>query len=112
MRTFVKALLILGFGIAQMPAAPPQALAADAALTPGGKSVRVIHHRSRVVRDYDGTPIVLRVAPAHLQRGDGSVLEIAIPAPRAVPRTYLNGEPVLPTTAVLRKYGVIAVAVD
>ena len=102
MRTSMKALVVLGFGAALMlPAAPP-ALPANLDLTQPKKVVRVVKrvkviHRVRTVRDYDGTP-------PWLQRDASRLLYETVPAPRAVPRTYLNGQPVMPTTAVLRWY--------
>ena len=110
MRIFLQALVVLGLGATHMLAATPAVLAADVALTPPNKAtVRVIKrvkaiHRVRIVRDYDGTPIVLRVAPPWLQRDAAPLLYETVPAPRAVPRYYLNGQPVRPTTAVLRRY--------
>jgi hypothetical protein len=67
------------------------------------------HKRVRVVRDYDGTPIMLRRARPMLVRGyDGTArvlheghLDEAIPVPRAVPTRYLNGQPVRPTDRLL-----------
>jgi hypothetical protein len=104
MRTYVKALAGLAFGATLALATPPQALAADADVSVRVKRVKVVY-RTRAVRDYDGTPIVFRIAPPHLQRdyGIGPTYE-AIAVPRATPRTYLNGEPVLPTTRVLGDY--------
>ena len=110
MQTFMKALIVFGFGSAQILAVAPAVRAADADLTPPRKaSVRVIKrlkviHRVRTVRDYDGTPIVIRVAPPWLQRDASHLLYETVPAPRATPRYYLNGQPVMPTTAVLRRY--------
>jgi hypothetical protein len=110
MQTFMKALLGFGLGSAQMLAVAPAVRAADVDLTPVKKaSVRVIKrvkvvHRVRTVRDYDGTPVVIRVAPPRLQRDALRLLYETIPAPRATPRYYLNGQPVMPTTAVLRRY--------
>ena len=109
MRTSIKALVVLGFGSALMLPAAPLALAANLDLTEPKKVVRVVKrvkviHRVRTVRDYDGTPIVIRVAPPWLQRDASRLLYETVPAPRAVPRTYLNGQPVMPTTAVLRWY--------
>jgi hypothetical protein len=104
MRTCLKALLIAGFCAAQIHAAPPAALAADLAVTP----VKKVHKRGRVVRDYDGTPIVLRrVRPMVARTYDGTLvlahhhLYEAVPVPRAIPRRYLNGQPVRPTDRLL-----------
>jgi hypothetical protein len=61
------------------------ASAADLAVRPAVRAA-VHHHRLSVVRDYDGTPVVMR------RRADGAI--DAVFAPRATPRYYLNGEPV------------------
>jgi len=45
------------------------------------------HHAIRAVRDYDGLPIVLRPYRSSYE---------AIPARRAQPYFYLNGEPAFP----------------
>jgi hypothetical protein len=102
MRTFVKALVVVGLGAALMPAAAPEVLAADVALTPA-KRVKIVH-RARVVRDYDGTPIVIRLAPPRLQLDAAGQLYETVPLTRETPGTYLNGQPVLPTAAALRRY--------
>ncbi len=110
MRAFNRTVAVVALAAAQTLAAAPAVLAADVALTaPRKATVRVIKrvkviHRVRTVRDYDGTPIVIRVAPPWLQRDASRLLYETIPAPRATPRTYLNGQPVNPTTAVLRWY--------
>ena len=109
MRTFIKAFVALSFGAALMlPAAPP-AVAADAELTAPRKVVRVVKRARlvRTVRDYDGTPVVVRVAPPWLQRDASRPMLEHVPVTRATPRTYFNGQPVLPTTAVLRRYRVV-----
>ncbi|HYI31572.1 MAG TPA: hypothetical protein VD863_27370 [Bradyrhizobium sp.] len=103
MRTSIKALVVLGFGAALMLPAAPAVQAADLEVTSPRKAMRAVK-RVRLVRDYDGTPVVVRVAPPWLQRDGGQVLLEHTPAPRAVPRHYLNGQPVLPTNAVLRHY--------
>ncbi len=109
MRTFIKAFVVLGFGaVLMLPAAPP-AVAADVELTVPRKVVRVVKRVRlvRTVRDYDGTPIVVRVAPPWLQRDVSRPLLEHVPVPRAVPRYYFNGQPVLPTAAVLRRYRIV-----
>ena len=62
------------------------AVAADHSVSPGKRAaVHVFHHeRLRVVRDYDGTPVMFRN-------------NVAIPVPSAQPTRYLNGELVRPT---------------
>ena len=90
--------------------APPVALAADAEIAPPEKAiVRVVHrkrivYRTRVVRDYDGTPVAFRLAPRHLQRDGAPPLYMSVPAPRATPSYYLNGQPVQPTTTIRWQY--------
>ena len=115
MRRHLKAIIFLAFGPVLMPTSAPEATAADLAVTRGKQaSVRVIHrHRTRVVRDYDGTAIVLRPArPMVMRDFDGTIravrpLSNAYPV-IASPGTYLNGEPVLPITrprlSLLRRY--------
>jgi hypothetical protein len=104
MPTCLKALLVLGFLASSIIAAPPDAAAADLALTPAKKSHP---KRLRVVRDYDGTPIMLRRAHPIVVRGyNGAALAHhhlyeAIPVPRAIPARYLNGQPVRPTDRIL-----------
>jgi hypothetical protein len=69
--------------------------------------VRHVRHRlrvafvSRAVRDYDGTPVVFRPYRPMITIGpDGERIVVtsfeAVPVPRASPRYYSNGEPVLP----------------
>jgi hypothetical protein len=109
MRTSLKAVLLLGLGAIQTLAAAPEIRAADLAVTAPKRAV--VHHRLRVVRDYDGTPIVLRRAPPMVVRGpDGvrivrSPYLVAHPLQRATPTRYLNGEPVWPTNRVIRRWG-------
>jgi hypothetical protein len=104
MRPGLKALLALSSFVSSIVITPPDAIAADLAVTPAKKAVK----RSRVVRDYDGTPIILRRARAVMIRGyDGAALALhhhlyeAIPVQRAIPARYLNGQPVRPTTRLL-----------
>ena len=66
----------------------------------GEKAVRVIQRRSPLVRDYDGTPIMIRARTAVMSDYDGTLRVTrryeAIPVLGAQPRYYLNGQPVLP----------------
>jgi hypothetical protein len=102
MRTCLKALLLFGFGTIQMLDAGPGVLAADLAVQHVRKTpVRVVHRMSPIVRDLDGTPIMLRPArPVVFRSYNGDVLVKplyeAIPVRRGDPSYYLNGEPVLP----------------
>jgi hypothetical protein len=107
MRTCVKLLCLLGFGT-QLLTAPTLVLAADLAVTPTKKASRVIQRqRLRVVRDYDGTPIVLRRArPVAVRTYDGAIafnhhLYEAIALIHPTPGRYLNGQPVQPTNRIL-----------
>jgi hypothetical protein len=102
MRKCLSTLSVFGFVAALMLAAPASGIAADLAVTPAKK--RVHHTRSRVVRDYDGTPIILRrIRPVVARSADGTVVALnqplyeAIAIERATPRRYLNGQPVWPT---------------
>ena len=101
MPTFLKALLLVGFGAIQVLEAAPDASAADLAVTPVDRvAVRVIHHRSAVVRDYDGTMVVRRAHRVVLRNYDGTAVVSTqydlYPVQRATPTHYLNGQPVLP----------------
>jgi hypothetical protein len=108
MRISMKAIVVAGFGAALLLPAGPAAMAADVELTAPRKVVRVVKRVRlvRTVRDYDGTPVAVRIAPPWLQREASRPLLEHVPVPRAVPRYYFNGQPVLPTTAVLRRYWV------
>lgn len=96
MHAYLRTLLLAGLVIAPALLPAPAALAAD--LTVRTKRVAVVHHRARVVADYDGTPIVLRrvrpivVAGPHgtvvVQRGEYD----AYPVLGATPRYYFNGQ--------------------
>ena len=101
MRTFLKALLLVGFGAIQVLEVAPSASAADLAVTPVKRvGVRVIHHRSAVVRDYDGTMVVRRAHRVVLRNYDGTALVSTqydlYPVQRGAATRYLNGQPVLP----------------
>lgn len=102
--TILKAAVVLGFGaMLAMTAAPvSKAVAADLSVTPASKSVRVVHHRrARLVRDYDGTAVIERRVRVVQRLPDGTLATDwrteMIPSMRATPRTYLNGQPVLPS---------------
>ena len=101
MRTSLKALLLVGFGAIHVLEVAPSASAADLAVTPVKRvGVRVIHHRSAVVRDYDGTMVVRRAHRVVLRNYDGTALVSTqydlYPVQRGAPTRYLNGQPVLP----------------
>jgi hypothetical protein len=97
-------LLLVCFGIVPMLDTVPSASAADLALQPVRKVVRGHHKRTvaRIVavRDLDGTPIIVRRAPAMMLDSYGAAVlppqYVNIPVSRPQPKYYLNGEPVLP----------------
>jgi hypothetical protein len=97
MRPCLSAVLLSGFATAAMLQTAAVASAADLTVT-RSKRVAIVHHRSRVVADYDGTPIVLRRTRPVVVRGlDGAVvvergLYEAHWVPGAIPLTYLNGQ--------------------
>ena len=103
MQTSLKALSIFGLGALLLLPAAPSVSAADLGLRPIKKRV-VIHHRSRIVRDLDGTPIIVRRARPLMMTGyDGTVVvrhlyeNISVRSAAVLPRYYLNGQPVLPS---------------
>jgi hypothetical protein len=101
MRTSLKALLLVGFGATLVIQGAPSASSADLAVTPVNRSaVRVIHHRSAIVRDYDGSLVIHRVRRVVLQNYDGTALVTTrsdlYPVDRGAGTHYLNGQPVLP----------------
>jgi hypothetical protein len=97
-KAVLKAAAVLGLGaMAAMAALVPEATAADLAV----ERTRVHHYRARVVRDYDGTAVVERRVRIVQRLPDGTLAvawrDEMIPAMRATPRNYLNGQPVLPS---------------
>jgi hypothetical protein len=108
MRIYPKILLLAGFAALQMLQAAPSVSAADLAMKSHKRvAVRAIHHkrvarhyRNPAVRDYDGTSIVVRRRPVMVRGYDGAIVISAeyeaVPARRASPSRYLNGQPVLP----------------
>jgi hypothetical protein len=99
-RSCFGTLLLAGLAAVPALATAPAVLAADLTVTPGKRAVGVVHHRTRVVADYDGTPIVLRRLRAAAVAGPpGTVLVQrgeydAYPVLGAIPRYYFNGRPV------------------
>jgi len=101
MRTSLKAILLVGFGAMQMLESAPCVWAADLAVTPARPAtVRVIHHGSAVVRDYDGALVIRRVHRVVVRNYDGTAVVTTrsdlYPVQRGAGTHYLNGEPVLP----------------
>lgn len=89
MRASLKFVLGIGLCAIQMGVTASIGYAADLRVKPAVHHVRVIHRAHvRVVRDYDGTPIVLRRShfPVGVYEADW--------AQRASPTRYLNGQPV------------------
>ena len=95
MRASLKAALLIGLIVAAVVDTAPAALAADLTVVRGK---RVVHHRVRVVADYDGTPIVLRrTRPVLVPGPDGPVavrygLYDAYAVLGATPSRYFNGQ--------------------
>jgi len=101
MRTSLKALLLAGFGAILISQGAPSVSAADLSVAPARRAaVRVIHHRSVVARDYDGTMVIRRVRPVVVQNYDGTTVVATrsdlYPVDRGTAARYLNGQPVLP----------------
>jgi hypothetical protein len=101
MRTSLKAFLLVGFGVTLVIQAAPGVSAADLAVAPAKRAAaRVIHHRSAVVRDYDGSLIIRRVHRVVVRNYDGTALVTLrsdlYPVDRGAGTHYLNGQPVLP----------------
>src|SRR5687767_3346197 len=109
MQSYLKALSLLGLGAMLMLPATPEARAADLEVTP--TKVRAVK-RARVVRDYDGTPVIVRHTRVVALLPDGTTLVQPriemVPVMGAAPRYYFNGEPVLPLrprySLVIRRY--------
>jgi hypothetical protein len=102
MQTSLKVLSIAGLGALLLLPAAPSVSAADLGVTI--KKRVIIHHRSRIVRDLDGTPIIVRRARPLMMTGyDGTVVvrhlyeNISVRSAAVLPRYYLNGQPVLPS---------------
>jgi hypothetical protein len=97
-RAYPRTLLLAGLVVSPSLLPAPAALAAD--LTVRTKRVAVVHHRARIVADYDGTPIVLRRVRAAAVTGPHGTVVVqrgeyeAHPVPGAIPRFYFNGRPV------------------
>jgi len=96
-RDALKALPIMVLAIIQVVAVTSDGLAANLSVSPHPR--RAHHARAWLVRDYDGTSILLRGARAALIRSyDGTVITRgrldAYWSQRALPPRYLNGQPV------------------
>lgn len=108
MRGFLIAAAIFAF-VAFVPSAD----AADLKVTSvqSLKRVAVKKVRHLVVRDYDGTPVLVRPGPKMLiasNTGSSHLIStyVHVPVMRAVPSRYFNGEPVQPTTHLRRRLSV------
>jgi hypothetical protein len=104
MRKYLKAILVVGLAAAPIVACGPAVEAADLGVT-----TRVIHHqRLRLVRDYDGTPVIVHRGPAVAVRNyDGTSVIVHEryhqPVAGPQPHYYFNGQPVR-SVYVLRRY--------
>jgi hypothetical protein len=100
MRTYLKVFLLLGLATIEVLTAVPSVSAADLAVTHVKRKASVHAVQHRLVRDLDGTPIILRRARTAALGNYGAPLVNslyeAIPVSRPQPSYYLNGEPVLP----------------
>jgi len=99
MRTCLKAILFVG--AIQLVQGAPSVSAADLDVTPvKRRAIHVIHHRSAVVRDYDGTMVIRRIRRVVVQNYDGTAFvgtrSDLYPVQRGAGTRYLNGQPVLP----------------
>src|SRR5262245_36022144 len=100
MRISPRVLLLVALAVAvHLTATVSQATAADLGVTQVKKKVvRTTHKRSRVVADYDGTPVVFRPSGKPVLVGGpyGAPVQIGLLqaqyVPGAVPTRYLNGE--------------------
>jgi len=102
LRIVLKALAAIGLVGTLGLTATSDGFAADLRVSTNTRRAHVIHHTpSRLVRDYDGTPILLRPRFAVLR---GTVISDgpfdAYLMMRALPPYYLNGQPV--RTAYIR----------
>lgn len=107
MRKCLSAFLVLAVGAMFVPAAP-SALAADLGVTKSKKARYHAPKRLRVVRDYDGTPVVVHrirpvkvVGPYGLVVVQGEYYHQRVVRPQ--PLYYFNGQPVM-SRLVLRNY--------
>ena len=114
----MRALVVAAVAVIAVPTATTVVRAADLTVAPVKR--HVVHHRhvrARLVRDYDGTAILIRRARPTLARPplirpdaayDVAVYDVArrldetVPVPGAMPSRYLNGQPVRPTDRPLR----------
>jgi hypothetical protein len=95
MQSSLKAFVLLGLGATLASAS--SASAADLSLHPSARQHAIHRGYVRAVRDYDGTPIVLRRVRAFIRPGYDDVPLVsyeAFWAMRASPTRYLNGQPV------------------
>ncbi len=111
MRKYLTAILLVGLGATQIVASAPAVQAADLGVTTV-KKARVIHHkRLKVVRDYDGTPVVVyRGPPVVVRNYDGTTRVVHEryhqPVTGPEPRYYFNGQPVRSAVFIRHYYPV------
>ena len=105
MRKYLKAILVAGLAATPIIAWGFAVQAADLGVT-----TRVIHHkRLGLVRDYDGTPVIVHRGPAVAVRGyDGTSVVVHEryhqPVDGPQPRYYFNGQLVRAGTYVIRRW--------
>jgi len=99
LKVTLQAMLVVGLGATQIMTFAPIVQAADLAVTTV-KKARVIHHkRQHLVRDYDGTPVIVRLGPPVAVRSFDGTSVVARqryhqPVEGPQPLYYFNGEPV------------------
>jgi len=99
MRKSLKAILLVGLAAAPIAASGPTVQAADLGVT--------IHHkRLRLVRDYDGTAVVVHLGRT-VRNPDGTVVvleRVHQPVLGPQPLYYFNGQPVRNRYVLRRNY--------
>jgi hypothetical protein len=98
-------ILAAGLSASLVLGVAPAAVAADLSLRPAvhvkHRKTVILERRLWAARDYDGTAVVRRpFRTVHYVGWDGAAVVHTeyelVPAPRATPSHYLDGEPVLP----------------
>jgi hypothetical protein len=98
LKVILQAALVVGFGATEIVAFAPVVQAADLGVTTVRKA-RVHHKRLHLVRDYDGTPVIVRLGPPVAVRSyDGTSVVMRQryhqPVEGPQPLYYFNGQPV------------------
>jgi hypothetical protein len=98
MQKVLLALLVVGFFATELLAGASSVMAADIAVTRVSKAPVRAYKRLKVVRDYDGTPVVVRRGRLLGPGYDGSPTTMSAlyhaPVMRPQPLYYFNGQPV------------------